>query len=449
LLKQARAFGVGIVLATQNPVDLDYKGLANCGTWFIGRLQTERDKARLMDGLQSASNEGGAHFDASQMERLLASLGKRVFLMNNVHEDAPVLFESRWALSYLRGPLTKQQIRTLMQDRVKPSAPATPARVAPTIPAAASEAARVMLPPEIPQAYVPVRGSHEQVVYRPMLLSAAQVRFIDKGANVDFLRECVFATEIKDDSLPVQWEECEELDVDPSDLDSEHAENATFSKLPPAAGVVKNYPKWSKELVAWIYGHQVLEVFESPSAGLTSTPGEKEAEFRVRLQQAAREQRDAALAKIRQKYASKITVLQDRLRRAEQAVAREQEQKQQQTMSSVLSIGTSVVGALFGRKLLSKTNVASAASAARSMGRIGKESGDVARAQETVEAVTQQLADLEAQIKAETDAIAAKSDPMTENLQVCAIKPKKTNINVRLFTLAWVPYTSDGQPAWQ
>src|SRR5687767_7155015 len=115
MLKQARAFGVGVVLATQNPVDLDYKGLGNCGTWFIGRLQTERDKARVLDGLEGATAQGGAvgRFDRAEMERVLGSLGSRVFLMNNVHDDAPVVFESRWAMSYLRGPLTRQQIRQL------------------------------------------------------------------------------------------------------------------------------------------------------------------------------------------------------------------------------------------------------------------------------------------------------------------------------------------------
>jgi len=147
LLKQARAFGLGVVLATQNPVDLDYKGLANTGTWFIGRLQTERDKARLLDGLQSASAESGARFDRAQMERTLSSLGSRVFLMNNVHEDAPELFESRWTMSYLRVRSPAAQIQTLMAAR-KAAAPA----IAPT-PAAqpAAATARPVLPPEIAQ----------------------------------------------------------------------------------------------------------------------------------------------------------------------------------------------------------------------------------------------------------------------------------------------------------
>ena len=114
LLKQARAFGLGVVLATQNPVDLDYKGLANTGTWFIGRLQTERDKARVLEGLEGASASSGKKFDKQGMEQLLAGLGNRVFLMNNVHEDAPEVFQTRWTLSYLRGPLTRTQIKMLM-----------------------------------------------------------------------------------------------------------------------------------------------------------------------------------------------------------------------------------------------------------------------------------------------------------------------------------------------
>jgi hypothetical protein len=129
LLKQARAFGVGIVLATQNPVDLDYKGLANTGTWFIGRLQTERDKARVLEGLEGAAAASNAAFDRGSMEELLAGLTSRVFLMNNVHEDGPVVLESRWAMSYLRGPLTREQIKVLMKDRrPQTTAAAAPAR---------------------------------------------------------------------------------------------------------------------------------------------------------------------------------------------------------------------------------------------------------------------------------------------------------------------------------
>lgn len=124
LLKQARAFGLGVVLTTQNPVDLDYKGLTNAGTWFIGRLQTERDKMRVLDGLESASSQAGQTLNREDLSRIISDLGKRVFLLHNVHEDAPVTFQTRWAMSYLRGPLTRTQVRDLMSDR-QPDEPAT------------------------------------------------------------------------------------------------------------------------------------------------------------------------------------------------------------------------------------------------------------------------------------------------------------------------------------
>ncbi len=118
ILKQGRAFGLGVVLVTQNPVDLDYKGLSNTGTWFIGRLQTERDKARVLEGLEGIAGGTGMKFDRQQMEQTLAGLSNRIFLMNNVHDDGPEVFETRWVMSYLRGPLTRKQIKSLM-DPIK------------------------------------------------------------------------------------------------------------------------------------------------------------------------------------------------------------------------------------------------------------------------------------------------------------------------------------------
>ncbi|HVG01453.1 MAG TPA: ATP-binding protein, partial [Nitrospira sp.] len=163
LLKQARAFGLGVVLATQNPVDLDYKGLANTGTWFIGRLQTERDKARVMEGLEGIAASSGASFDRTRMEQLLAGLGNRVFLLNNVHEDEPEVFQTRWTLSYLRGPLTRTQIKRLMEPK-KTSAGRNQTTEAPAEvkePAAAPPSAQTLRPalsPDVPQYFVSARG---------------------------------------------------------------------------------------------------------------------------------------------------------------------------------------------------------------------------------------------------------------------------------------------------
>ena len=231
LLKQARAFGVGVVLATQNPVDLDYKGLANAGTWFIGRLQTERDKQRLIEGLEGAASEGSQKFDRQKTEEILAGLGKRVFLMNNVHEDAPIALESRWALSYLRGPLTRAQIKTLMSSRkVAPAVAATPAP-APKPRAAATQ--RTILPPEVSQRFIPARASKNGIVYQPLILGAAQVRYLDTKAKIDYVEDVLLAAPVRDDSMPVEWEECFELKVDANDLENEPMEGPSSRHCRP------------------------------------------------------------------------------------------------------------------------------------------------------------------------------------------------------------------------
>ncbi|MCA9170691.1 MAG: ATP-binding protein, partial [Planctomycetales bacterium] len=183
LLKQARAFGLGVVLATQNPVDLDYKGLANMGTWFLGRLQTERDKERMLDGLEGASNEAGDAFDRQSMSELLARLGQRVFLMHNVHEDRPVVFQTRWALSYLAGPMTRNQIRKLTASRSRAAEVSggdafaeRVTRTADVADVAEIGSARPILPPEVPQLFLPIQKAKGAgtLLYEPHVLGIAR-----------------------------------------------------------------------------------------------------------------------------------------------------------------------------------------------------------------------------------------------------------------------------------
>ncbi|MCI0427282.1 MAG: ATP-binding protein, partial [Nitrospiraceae bacterium] len=214
LLKQARAFGLGVVLATQNPVDLDYKGLANTGTWFIGRLQTERDKARVLEGLEGASASSGKQFDKQGMEQLLAGLDNRVFLMNNVHEDAPEVFQTRWTLSYLRGPLTRTQIKMLMEPvRGKASGARSEGKNRPASTPATSQltphASRPMLPPDVPQQFIPIRGvqpSGSTLIYQPMLLAASQVRVVDGKTGIDMTQDVTVLAPISDGAVAVDWD---------------------------------------------------------------------------------------------------------------------------------------------------------------------------------------------------------------------------------------------------
>ena len=471
LLKQARAFGVGIVLATQNPVDLDYKGLANTGTWFIGRLQTERDKARVLDGLEGAAAGTGTRFDRKQMEQVLAGLGTRIFLLNNVHDDAPEVFETRWAMSYLRGPLTRNQIKTLMEPRKAVAAAAPRAGgvpdTAPTVSSVAAAAAaggaakpakggqRPVLPPDIPQYFFPVRGSRTDgsaLVYEPMLLGSSAVRFADEKAGVDATQEGIFMTSITGEAVPVNWEKATEVNVAVEDLEKSPQEPAGYAELPTAAGKVKSYEGWRRDFSNWLYGSQKLELLKRPGSKECSKPGEAERDFRIRLQETAREQRDQWAEQLRKKYAPRMASLEERLRRAQQAAAREKEQVMHQGLQTAVSVGATILGAFLGRKAVGATNIGRATTAARGVGRVLKERQDIGRAEETVEAIRQQLAELEVEFKAEMTALEAKTDPLTERLETVVVKPKKTNISVRLVTLVWVPQWQDPRgkttPAW-
>ena len=473
LLKQGRAFGLGVVLATQNPVDLDYKGLSNTGTWFIGRLQTERDKARVLEGLEGIAGGTGMKFDRQQMEQTLAGLNNRIFLLNNVHEDGAEVFETRWAMSYLRGPLTRKQIKSLM-DPVKTQAEGSAASQAaaavagaaiqPSLTAASATASKAkemasqtrqpILPPEISQYFIPVRAAEPggaTLVYHPMVLGAAQVRFSDK--KIDTTRELTMAAQISDGVVAVDWENAAPVELAIEDLEKSPEESAQFTELPGPASNAKSYDRWQKDMAAWLYRSQKLELLKSPSLGQTSNADESERDFRIRLQQAAREQRDDAVERLRQKYAPRIAAFEEKRRRAEQAVAREAEQAKGQKMQTAISFGATLLSSFLGRKAVSLTSLGRATSAARGVGRSIKESQDVGRAEETVAAINQQLADLDAQFRAETDVIEKSGDPQTEALETTVVKPTKANITIKLLSLAWAPHWLDAQgqttPAWE
>jgi hypothetical protein len=457
LLKQARAFGVGLVLATQNPVDLDYKGLSNAGTWFIGRLQTERDKERVLEGLEGASAGTGKGFARADLDKIIAGLGNRVFLVNNVHEDRPEIFESRWALSYLAGPLTRNQIKRLMEPAKQHAAPTAPM---PT-PAVQEErkgegklqARAPSVPPEIPQYFIPIRGSQPSggsLIYFPAVFGEGSVRFSDLKKGFESLRNVPILTAVEDSAIPVNWDQGEEAGLAGKDLESAPGGTAEFGELPAVATKGKSYEEWRKDFAAWLYRAQSLEAFHSPSLRIFSQPNESEGEFRIRVQQASREKRDQIVEDLRKKYSPKIAALQERIRRAEQAVARESEQVKQQGVQTVISIGATILGALLGRKTVGPSTLGRATTAARGAGRVLKERQDVGRAQETVEALQQQMADLEAEFKAEAESSAL---PGAESIQAITIKPTKQNISVKLVVLAWVPWwktpTGERIPAWK
>lgn len=448
LLKQARAFGLGCVLATQNPVDLDYKGLANCGTWLIGRLQTERDKARVIEGLESAL-AGTGSMDRSTLDKLMSALTQRVFLMRNVHQDAPYLMKSRWALSFLRGPLTGPEITRVMAGKRSAAAPASTSTAPPSAaPAATSAAAPVTARPAIPgdvtEYFLEGRSGQPAAEYRPMVMGLAKLHFVDAKLGLDQWDTTAWLAPLGDDGKSVDWAAGSAHPDLKARLSKSPATGAAFADLPGAAMRAANYTAWGKSLTSHLYEQTRAEVFFCDAIKLASAPGEDEAQFRVRLAQSLREKRDEAVEALRRKVAPKLATLQDRVARAEDKVQREQAQLSQQKMNTAVSVGAGILGALFGRKAVSVGTIGRASSAARSASRIGRESQDVARADESLEVVRQRLADLQAESESEIAALAASFEGEAVALREVSVTPRKSDIAVGQMALVWAPFRKDG-----
>lgn len=454
LLKQARAFGLGVVLSTQNPVDLDYKGLSNTGTWFIGRMQTERDKARVMEGLEGASN--GAAFDRAAMEATIAGLGKRVFLMHSVHENAPVTFETRWTLSYLAGPMTREQIKTVTATSSVAS-PRTSAAASASTAGVVAAAARSttggglssldasttkhapVLPPDVRQYFIPPTGNPPNVSYDPAILGVADIAYTSAKYQITEQRRVVLLTSLKDGPIALEWDDQDRVDLDPDLLENGPRDNATFGEVPKLAANPKSYAVWAKLLQKWIATNEVIKLYRSPSQNLISHAGESERDFRIRLQISSREGRDTQIESLRRKYATKLSNAQEKVRKAEQAVTREQSEASQAKMDTMISVGSAVLGAIFGRGKVGVGTISKVGTAARGAGRIAKQSGDVTRADDNVAKARDDYSVLESELQGQIDKIDSSFDSQNEPIEEVVVKAKVSDITISLMALAWNP----------
>jgi len=455
LLKQARAFGLGVVLSTQNPVDLDYKGLSNTGTWFIGRLQTDRDKSRVLEGLEGAA--AGSGFDRGRMKEILAGLGQRVFLLNNVHENAPVTFQTRWVMSYLRGPMTREQIKRLTADRKVTPVPATVAAPAAFPGASAPPAPPVSKPPVIPPGinayYAPASGAGQGLEYFPALAGWIDIHYSSARYKVSASDTVALSAMVEDGPVPVDWDAAEEFSLDPADLETEPLAGPAFAELPAAAKKAAAYKKWNKDMLRWVRQNRPLSLYRSKRFKLSSDPRESRGDFMARLAQAARESRDLKVEKLRRKYSSKFNTLNNRIMRAEQRVMREKEQSQSSKFQTAISFGTAILGAFMGRKAVSVGTAGRVGTAMRSASRIRKESMDVKRAEETLESTRIQLEELDGRLQDDIARIEADLVPDEDNIQEVLVKPKSSDMTLEFFGLIWLPYRRDARgqlaPDWQ
>nr|MBC7244046.1 hypothetical protein [Chloroflexota bacterium] len=489
LLKQARAFGLGVVLTTQNPVDIDYKGLSNAGTWFIGKLQTDQDKARVLDGLQSASATAGSVPDRSQLDRSISALSSRIFLLHNVHQDRPVIFQTRWAMSYLRGPLTRPQVRELMAERKAAMAamPATVAteqitreKVAPAVMEMAAGYSHIppTLPHDLPQFFLPVRLSsasavaalernqgrrvealESKLVYEPALLALGRVRFADRARNVDETREIGFLVPPNALGTVIRWQDAEQITVDLHGLPTQPEPEALFASVPSQLNTAAKLKAIEKEFADYLYREQTLNLLYIPALKLYAEPGESERDFAARAQQLARENRDAEVEKLRQKYQQKLDRLEDQLAREQTELSKDRAEYEARKREELLSAGETVIGMLgiFGRRR-STTTLSRAATKRRLT---ASAQADIKESEEQIACLQSEIENMRREMELEAEALSKKWASILDKIETYPVRPGRGAVQVTMMALAWTPYweigytsasgslTHDRVPAWR
>jgi len=481
LMKQARAFGCGIMLTTQNPVDLDYKGLTNAGTWFIGKLQAERDKARLLAGLESAMAEAGSLSDTRVLDKLISSLESRVFLLHNVNEDGPVVFQTRWAMSYLRGPLTRQQVKQLMADR-KPAAPAAPARrTAGESAAAASTASTAfatevaapasvtgagpagfsnippVAPPGVNQVFLPVTireseslrvleskvggritATNQQLVFQPALVGLASVAFADRKLGLDETQELALMLPLDPDARSVDWRNAQPVEISERELETQPPRDALFAGgIPASVSAARGLTKMATDLTDHLYRNQAFTLLYNPTLKVYANPDETERDFRARCQLVAREKRDALVDDIRKKYDVKLQRLADRKAKQEEDLVDSKAQLTGRVGEEILSGLDSVAGlfGLFGRR----KSVSSLSKVATKRRITAKAQADIDKTKAEIARLEEDLATLQSDMEAEMSEATDEWTQAAEQIEEVKVTPRKSDIDVHLVTLAWMP----------
>ncbi|MBV7434571.1 DUF87 domain-containing protein [Cardiobacteriaceae bacterium TAE3-ERU3] len=424
LLKQARAYGLGLVLSTQNPIDLDYKALSNAGTWFVGRLQTAQDRARLRDGLLAASP--GA-FSSEDLDAALNQLGKRTFLLHNVHENVPCLFHTRWAMSYLAGPLDKARL-ALLKPEDSENNPAASTAETPN-----SNDSLPILPDGIGHYYAPLTSMPLAAVhYRPWLLARATLYFKDRTSNTQHEQSLLLATDAH--SHEPDWSQSLPLNLNLGQLNQAPNRPAIHDPAAVQLSYKKTWQETEKALKTYLRQQHTLELYYAADLKTYSEPGEDEASFRNRLMPIAREARDADMDAIRERYARKQATLEKQLLTAENQLATQKSQSTQSWIDAGISIGGALLGAFTGR-----SNRRNTSTALRRASRIGKERQDVAAAEAKLALIEQQVADLEAALEKELDDLRTTYDTQSIALTTRSISATSRDIQIDELAVLYRP----------
>jgi uncharacterized tellurite resistance protein B-like protein len=424
LLKQARAFGVGVVLSTQNPGDIDYKGLSNIGTWFIGKLQSDQDIDKVIDGLAAKSS-----MDTKEIIESIRSLKGRHFFMRNVHTDSNEAFYTRWVLSYLKGPMTKDDIATLMSKRKEQVA----VEQEQTQDRSNSGAPKPIISSKIEQYYNDTVLNADTPFY-PYLVAHASVRFFNQKRAIDQEEELFLKLELYGEHP--DWEEAilsEDFRVLPQQAQS----TVRYGELPQYIREANDLKEQLKELSDHLYHEKRLELYGCKELKMESKAGMSERDFIVEVEDRIKELRDEKIEKLEEKYGGQKDRLDKRLRDAEMKLEKEKSDVAAKTTDTVISVGMTVLGALFGKKALSSSTISRGAGALRKGKGVLKERADVSRAESKIMDLSEDIEALE--IKLEEAIIEIKEELDIDNytIEPFYIKPRRSDVDVQSMALLW------------
>lgn len=490
MLKQARAFGLGLLLATQNPVDIDYKALSNTGTWFIGKLQTERDKNRLLDGLESAA--GG--IPRAAMDKLISSLGKRVFVMHNIHEKAPTLIQSRWAMNFLAGPMTRNQIPALNELVSATSAPLAAPKPAPvsnkgfqpqpsvealqpisvpdtsapvvtsppvapvvtrkaamnndegslslTKPSLPSGIREYFLPQNysLPEAFqsagrsMPPQAMIQGVVYRPSLLASAQVRLLDRKYGVDSEMTRTALVDTLDRRGVVRWDEFSYAGPSLDKMDMSPLASSRFSTINPPLNDAKLMTALQKDFTDWVFRNSEVTARANTKLKVFAGPEVTAAEFMKQCAETARAACDAEIEKKTSVIERKIRSIEDKLGREKSELREDEAELQNRNIESyanLAELGASLFGLARKKSVTTQFSKHRLAQSAKAQ---------VQESQENIVRLSDELENLERERDLLANEINKRWGDMVANFDEVPVKPKKTDIYVNIFGVAWMPY---------
>lgn len=432
LLKQARSFGIGIILSTQNPVDIDYKGLANIGTWFIGRLQTKQDKEKVIDGLSSANPNS---IDKATLLNLISNLDKRVFILKNINDDDIKVFTTRWALSYLKGPLSKEGIQTLMAPKKAPLV--APLHVTHAVPQKETTAQRLpkpIIPNTLEQRYVYTSQS-EQYDMQPHLYMSCSVQFVDSAKSIDKTCEFGYSLALKEGMHTIDIPLAQKRDA--FTYESKERTNSSFYAIPASVQNEREIKLLQKEFSDFIYREAKLPLFKNDALKLVSKQDESLSDFKIRVQDRLNENIDEAVSNLQDKYRKNEASLDAKLNQLYVKLEKEKAQASAVTTDTLISIGTSIIGAFFGKSITSRTNLGKIATGAKGATRVLRERNDIKYVEDEIVQLEADVGSLKSMLEKEIESINASNQLSSFEIEEFYLTPRRTDIFQVSLSLVW------------